>query len=55
MASLLQPDQPLYLPQGSVRAILALGVAAAYVGGLIDNLEIVTLVFGFYFGQKVSE
>lgn len=50
---LLQPDQPLYLPEGSVRALLALGLAGAFVYGYVE-LEVVALVLGFYFGQKVS-
>ena len=50
---LLQPDSPLYLPEGSVRALLALGLSAAFVAGLVQ-LEVVALVLGFYFGQKVS-
>lgn len=48
--SLLQKDQPLYLPAGSVRSILALGIVSAYVAGLIAN-EVALLVLGFYFGQ----
>ncbi len=51
---LLQPDQPLYLPVGSVRAMLALGLSAAFVYGLVE-LEVIALVLGFYFGQKVSD
>ena len=48
--SLLQNDQPLYLPAGSVRAIIALGILSAYVLGLIPN-EVALVVIGFYFGQ----
>lgn len=51
---LLQEDQPLYLPQGSVRGVIALAVIAAFIAGAISELEIVTLVLGFYFGQKVT-
>lgn len=54
MRDLLQTDQPLYLPEGSVRAVIALGVVAAFIAGAVDQLEIVTLILGFYFGQKVS-
>ncbi len=50
---MLQNDQPLYLPEGSVRALIALGVVGAFIGGYVD-LEIAALVLGFYFGQKVS-
>ena len=52
--SLLQSDQPLYMPEGSVRAVLALGVVGAYLAGFVGDLEIVTLILGFYFGQKVA-
>jgi hypothetical protein len=52
--SFLQTDQPLYLPEGSVRAIIALGVVGAFVAGALDQLEVVALVLGFYFGQKVN-
>ena len=52
--SLLQEDQPLYLPEGSVRAILALGVVGAFLAGAFSELEIVTLVLGFYFGSRTS-
>jgi hypothetical protein len=51
---MLQPDYPLWLPEGSVRAILALAVVGAFIGGWVTELEIVTLILGFYFGQKVS-
>lgn len=52
--SLLQEDQPLYLPEGSVRAILALGVVGAFLTGAVSQLEIVTLVLGFYFGSRAT-
>ncbi len=48
--SLLQSDQPLYLPAGSVRSIIALVVVSAYIAGFIAN-EVALLVIGFYFGQ----
>jgi hypothetical protein len=54
-------SQPLWLPKGSVRAILALVVVVAYVarflGGTVepvDFLPLVTLVIGYYFGQKAA-
>ena len=50
---MLQPDQPLWLPAGSVRSILAMGIVFAFVQGLAP-IEIVTLVLGFYFGSKVT-
>lgn len=52
--SLLQEDQPLYLPEGSVRAVLALGIVGAFVAGVVSELEIVTLVLGFYFGSRTT-
>ena len=48
---MLQPDQPLYLPQGSVRSLLALGVVGAFIAGLVE-IEVATLVLGFYFGVR---
>ena len=53
MKDLLQPDSPLYLPDGSIRSILALGVVGAYVGGLIDE-NIALLVLAFYFADRGS-
>lgn len=53
MSNYLQPDKPLYLPEGSVRAILALAVVAAYIAGVLDD-KAAWLVLGFYFGQKVQ-
>ncbi len=52
--SLLQPDKPLYLPEGSVRSILALGVVGAFIAGLVD-IEVATLVLGFYFGARTDQ
>ena len=47
---------PLWMPEGSVRSILALVVVvAATVGYFVETiipLELVTLVLGFYFGQR---
>ena len=51
---MLNENQPLWLPEGSVRAIIALAVVAAFLFGQITQLEIVTLILGFYFGQKVT-
>ena len=53
MKDLLQTDQPLYLPQGSVRGILALGTVAAYIAGQVP-IEVATLVLGFYFATRGS-
>ncbi len=43
--------QPLWLPEGSIRSILALGVVGAFATGYIP-VELATLVLGFYFGQR---
>ena len=51
--SILNPDKPLWLPDGSVRAILALGIVAAFIAGLIDA-EYATLVVGVYFGSRLT-
>jgi len=53
MKDLLQPEQPLYLPEGSVRAIIALGIVSAFIAGQID-MEVALLVLGFYFGSRTS-
>ena len=53
MKDLLQPDQPLYLASGSVRAILALGTVGAWIAGQVDT-EVALVVLGFYFVQKVG-
>lgn len=45
-------QNPLWMPPGSVRSLIALGVVGAYVIGWITELEIVTLVLGFYFGTR---
>ena len=50
---MLVNDQPLWLPQGSVRAVLALSVVAAFVASLVP-IEVATLVLGFYFGVRPS-
>lgn len=47
-------DKPLYLPQGSVRAVLALSVIGAFIAGLV-GLEVATLVLGAYFGVRQGE
>jgi hypothetical protein len=51
---MLLNDQPLYLPEGSIRAIIALGVVAAFVAGYAP-IEVATLVLGFYFGSRNAE
>lgn len=51
---LLNTNFPLWMPEGSVRAILALGVVAAFIAGLV-SIEVATLVLGFYFATRVSQ
>lgn len=59
---MLNPKQPLWLPQGSVRAILALVLVIAVVGlsfaALVDPeklVELAVMVIAFYFGAKASQ
>ena len=47
-------DQPLYMPVGSVRALLALSLAAGYLTGIATE-EVLFLVLGFYFGQRAGK
>lgn len=47
----LQPDQPLGLPAGSVRSIIALGTVGAFISGVIEQ-DVALLVLGFYFGSR---
>lgn len=49
----LQPDQPLGLPAGSVRSIIALGVVSAFVAGVVES-DVALLVLGFYFGSRTG-
>ena len=44
---------PLFLPAGSIRAILALGIVAAAVADLVQT-EALFLVLGFYFGSRTA-
>ncbi len=48
---MLLNDQPLWLPEGSIRSIIALGISGAFIAGGVP-IEIATLVLGFYFGQR---
>jgi len=50
---MLLNDQPLWLPAGSIRSIIALGIVGAYIGGIVD-IEVATLVLGFYFGTRMN-
>lgn len=50
---MLEKNSPLYLPPGSVRSLLALAIAGAFIAGLIQ-IEVVTLVLGFYFADRAN-
>ena len=50
---MLQDNQPLYLPEGSIRAILAIGLVSAFI--FLDvQLEVTLMVLGFYFGSRAA-
>ena len=51
MSRLLQTDKPLYLPEGSVRSVLALAIVGAFIASLVP-IEVATLVLGFYFAAR---
>ncbi len=53
MKDLLQTDQPLYLPAGSIRSVLALGVVGAFFAGLVEE-NVAILVLAFYFADRGS-
>lgn len=46
-------DQPLYMPEGSVRSLLALGVLGGYFAGLVSD-DVLLLVLGVYFGGRLG-
>ena len=50
---MLRDDQPLYLPEGSIRAIIAIAVVGAFIGGYVE-LEVALLAMGFYFGSRAA-
>ncbi|WP_456478120.1 hypothetical protein [Geoglobus ahangari] len=52
----LNENQPLWMPRGSVRAIIALAIVIGYIAinRTVDK-ELVMLVLGFYFGSKMGE
>jgi hypothetical protein len=50
---MLRSDQPLWLPRGSIRSILALAVTAAFILGLIET-DIAMLVLGSYFVGRAT-
>jgi len=58
---MFNPKQPLWLPQGSVRAILALGLVGSVVFlaviGTVDAtrvVELASIVAAFYFAGKAA-
>jgi hypothetical protein len=60
---MFDPKQPLWLPEGSIRAVIALLLVAAFVWVVIrsnivieakDLNTIVILVLGFYFIAKAA-
>jgi hypothetical protein len=51
---LLLNDQPLYMPSGSVRSIIALAIVGAYIAGMVP-IEVATLVLGFYFAARQGD
>ncbi len=52
---LLNGDAPLWMPPGSVRALIAIAVVVGYFikTGSVDK-DIVMLVLGFYFGSRAA-
>ncbi len=50
---MLNKDQPLWLPPGSVRALLALSVVGAFIAGELP-VEVATVVLGFYFAKATQ-
>ena len=50
---MLNNNTPLWLPEGSIRAVVALGLVGAFIAGAVD-LEVALLVLGFYFGSRAS-
>jgi len=51
---MLNNEQPLWMPEGSVRSILALAVVAAFILDKVP-IEVATLVLGFYFATRARE
>jgi len=51
--SIFDPTQPLWLPTGSVRALLAIVLTAAFIAGLVDR-DVLLLVVGFYFAHRTK-
>jgi hypothetical protein len=47
--------EPLGLPPGSVRSIIALALVTALIYGVADVQDLVAVVVGFYFGSRTSQ
>lgn len=47
-------SNPLWLPKGSIRGLIALGITLAFIFDGVP-MEVVTLVLGFYFGTRSSQ
>ncbi len=55
LSRLLDPTQPLWLPRGSVRALIALIIVVGYIWTKKEvDKDLVLLVLGFYFGSKLA-
>jgi len=50
---MLRNDTPLFLPEGSVRAILALAVVSLVAAAVLP-VEALFLVLGFYFADRAG-
>ena len=56
---MLKPNQPLWLPEGSVRAIIALSLVFALIYLMVTKAEVpewitpvITALIGFYFAGR---
>ncbi len=46
-------QNPLWLPEGSVRALLAMALVAAFIAGYVEK-DIVLIVLGVYFVGRTA-
>lgn len=51
---MLLNDQPLWMPAGSIRGILALGVVGAAIADLVE-WDVAGIIIAFYFAARTSE
>ena len=49
-----QEQQPLWMPAGSVRSLVALAITGAFIFGMVP-VEVATLVLGYYFATKIKQ